>query len=88
MTGLELYMESLAVRTNDKLTELQEKYDRNFSKEPGGHVAFVSAAGRMVPPLITIARASRALMTIHQDTPEGYRLRDQIHRALREIENA
>lgn len=76
------------MKTNDSLNDFQRKYDRNFSREGGGHVEFVSAAKRIVPPLITIARASRALMTIHQDTPEGYRLRDEIHRALREIENA
>lgn len=76
------------MQTTDRLNEFQRKYERNFSKEGGGHVEYVSASKRMVPPLITIARASRALMTIHQDTPEGYRLRDEIHRALREIENA
>ena len=84
MTGLEIYMAGI----EDNLTRLERLYEHNFSKEIGGHVAWVTATKKTQLQMITIARNARALMSIHQDTPEGYRLRSQIHQALREIENA
>lgn len=68
------------------LSELQKKHDRNFGKEPGGHVEYVMACKHAVPPLIRIAHCARALMVTHQDTERGVQLRQQMHEAIRELE--
>jgi hypothetical protein len=75
-----------------QLSKYKRLYEHNFSKEPGGHVEFIVATRKMVPPLIQLAEAVGLMLgegqNYHHDSIPYQQLKQKVHDALREVESA
>lgn len=90
MTGLEIYLEELAMGKQSQLDNFQDLHDKCYGPGYGGHVPYFAKSRDIVPPLIAVARAAYKLLgegaDYHQDSEPYQAIERELHNALRDLE--
>jgi hypothetical protein len=90
MTALEHYMDLLAMTKQNTLDKFEQRHNRAHGGDYGGQTEYYMATGKMVPPLIAVARAAFKLMgegqNYHHDSEPYQAILRELHSALRDVE--
>ncbi len=92
MTGMEIYMERLAMAEGSILDKFEKLHIRAHGPGYGGQTEYFMESGKMVGPLINVAKAAFRLMgegqNYHHDSKPYQELVRDLHNALKEVEGA